>query len=87
MAFIGCSGIDADGGATSLNLPEADIKARMIAAAERTVLVADGSKVGQVHLAGFASVDEIGTVVTGPSAPAPELSRLRRSGVEIVQVE
>ncbi len=59
----------------------------MIAAAEHTVVVADGSKIGQVHLAAIAGVDEIGTVLTGPSAPAAEIARLRRRGVEVVQVE
>ena len=59
----------------------------MIAAAERTVVVADGSKIGQIHLAKVADVDEIGTVLTGPSAPVVELTRLRRGGVEVVQVE
>ena len=87
LAFIGCNGVDADRGVTNLNLPEAEVKARMIAAAERTVVVADGSKIGQVHLAKVADVGDIGTVLTGLSAPAVELSRLRRSGVEVVLVE
>ncbi len=87
LAFVGCNGVDADRGVTNLNLPEAEVKARMVAAAARTVVVADGSKIGQVHLAKVADIGEIGTVLTGPSAPAVELSRLRRSGVEVVQVE
>lgn len=87
LAFVGCNGIDAERGITNLNLPEAEIKARMIAAAERTVVVADGSKLGQVHLATIAAVDEIGTILTGPSAPAAEIARLRRRGVDVVQVE
>ena len=87
LAFLGCNGVDAEGGITNLNLPQAEIKARMVAAAERTVVVADGSKIGQIHLAKVADVDEIGTVLTGPSAPVVELTRLRRGGVEVVQVE
>jgi DeoR family transcriptional regulator of aga operon len=87
LAFIGCNGIDADRGVTNLNLPEAEVKARMVAAAARVVVVADGSKIGQVHLAKVADIDEITTVLTGPSAPAAEVARLRSSGVEVVQVE
>lgn len=87
LAFVGCNGVEAERGVTNLNLPEAEVKARMIAAAERSVVVADGSKIGQVHLAKVADIGEIGTVLTGPSAPAVELARLRRSGVEVVQVE
>ncbi|WP_372593706.1 DeoR/GlpR family DNA-binding transcription regulator [Actinotalea sp.] len=87
LAFLGCNGVDVDGGVTNLNLPEAEIKARMIAAAERAVVVADGSKLGQVHLAKVAGIEEISTVLTGPSAPAAEVERLRSSGVDVVQVE
>ncbi len=87
LGFIGCNGIDADHGITNLNLPEAEVKQRMIASAERAVVVADGSKLGQVHLGRIARLEDVHSVVTGPSAPAHELARLRRAGAEVVQVE
>lgn len=87
LGFIGCNGLDADHGVTNLNLPEAEIKHRMIAASERAVVVADGSKLGQVHLGRIARLEDVHSVVTGPSAPEHELARLRRAGTEVVQVE
>lgn len=87
LAFIGCNGIDADHGVTNLNLPEAEVKQRMIRAAERAVVVADGSKLGQIHLGRIARLEDVHTVVTGRSAPAHELARLSRAGAEVVQVE
>ncbi|WP_370525760.1 DeoR/GlpR family DNA-binding transcription regulator [Actinotalea sp. JY-7876] len=87
LGFIGCNGIDADRGITNLNLPEAEIKHRMIAASERAVVVADGSKLGQIHLGRIARLEDVHSVVTGPSAPDHELARLRRAGAEVVQVE
>ncbi|GGC08979.1 DeoR/GlpR family DNA-binding transcription regulator [Cellulomonas carbonis] len=87
LAVIGCNGVDAEHGVTNLNLPEAEIKQRMIAAADRTVVVADGSKLGQVHLGRIGSVRDVDTVVTGASAPAHELARLRRADVDVVRVE
>lgn len=86
MAVIGCNGIDPERGVTNLNLPEAEVKRRMVAAADRTVVVADGSKLGQAHLGRVAGIDEIDLVVTGPSAAPTELARLRGAGVPVEQV-
>lgn len=85
LAVIGCNGVDAEHGITNLNLPEADLKRRMVAVADRTVVVADGSKLGQVHLGRIAGLDEVQTVVTGASAPSAEIARLRRAGVEVIR--
>lgn len=87
LAILGCNGIDADHGLTNLNLPEAEVKQRMLGSAARVVVVADGSKLGQVHLGRVARVEEVHTVVTGVSAPLHEVERLRRAGVEVVRVE
>ncbi|HQY34495.1 DeoR/GlpR family DNA-binding transcription regulator [Actinotalea sp.] len=87
LGFIGCNGIDVEHGVTNLNLPEAEVKARMIAAAQRVVVTADGSKLGQVHLGRVAGLDEVDTLVTGPSAPVQEVVRLRRAGLDVLQVE
>ena len=87
LAFIGCNGVDAEQGVTNLNLPEAEVKQAMIASAERAVVVADGSKLGQVHLGRIGRLQDVDTIVTGPSAPAHEVARLRRGGVGVVKVE
>ena len=87
LVFIGCNGIDAVHGVTNLNLPEAEVKQKMIAAAERAVVVADGSKLGQVHLGRIGRLETVSTLITGHSAPAHEVQRLRRAGLEVVQVE
>ncbi|MCU1433187.1 MAG: Cro/Cl family transcriptional regulator [Actinotalea sp.] len=87
VGFIGCNGIDAVHGVTNLNLPEAEVKQRMIATAERTVVVADGSKLGQVHLGRIGRLEDVDLLVTGPSAPAHEVDQLRRGGLDVVQVE
>ncbi len=85
LAVLGCNGVDVEHGVTNLNLPEAEIKRRMAAVADRVVVVADGSKLGQVQLGRVIGLDQVHTVVTGASAPAAELTRLRRAGVEVVR--
>lgn len=85
LALLGCNGVDVDHGVTNVNLPEADVKRRMVAAAERTVLVADGTKVGQVHLGRFAALEDVSLLITGQSAGPGELARLRAAGLEVLQ--
>ena len=86
LAFIGCNGVHVVHGITNLNLPEAEMKRRMIKSAERSIVVADGSKLGQAHLGRVASLPEVGTVVTGSSADDRVVADLRRAGTEVVQV-
>jgi len=84
VAIIGCNGADASAGVTNINLPEAAIKRRMIAAATHTVVVADGSKMGRVHLGRVAAMSEVDLVVTGSSAPTAVLTELDASGTSVV---
>jgi DeoR family transcriptional regulator, aga operon transcriptional repressor len=82
--FLGCNGIDPKGGITNINLPEAEIKRRMLRAARRRIVVADGSKVGEVELAFLCSVDEIDLLITDSSANPTVLSALREYDLEVM---
>lgn len=84
IAFIGCNGVDAAGGVTNINLPEAAVKTRMLHASRRTVVVAHAAKLGQVHLGRICSIGEVHTLVTDAAAPAPLLAELRAAGPEIL---
>lgn len=82
--FLGCNGVDPNGGITNINLPEADLKRRMLQAARRRVVVADGSKVGEVELAHLCDVDEIDLLITDNSANPTMLDALREKNLEII---
>jgi DeoR family transcriptional regulator of aga operon len=86
IAFIGCNGVDASHGITNINLPEAEMKQRMLAAASRGIVLADGSKIGQVHLGRVADVSGVDGVITGDSARAPALAALRDAGLDVTRV-
>jgi DeoR family transcriptional regulator of aga operon len=83
IAFIGCNGIHADEGVTNINLPEAQIKSRMIGAAGRVVVVADGTKIGKVSVARIARMEDVDNLVTTASADEVELDRIRNLGVYV----
>lgn len=81
--FLGCNGVDPGAGVTNINLPEAAMKRRMIAAARRRFVVADGSKIGAVCLAPLCGIDDIDLLITGPSADAGVLDQLRDLALQI----
>jgi DeoR family transcriptional regulator, aga operon transcriptional repressor len=81
--LLGCNGVDAVGGVTNINLPEAEIKRRMLDVATRRIVLADGSKIGRVEVARLCSVDEIGLVITGASADPDVVVALRERECEV----
>ena len=81
--LLGCNGVDAVGGVTNINLPEAEIKRRMLDVATRRIVLADGSKIGRVEVARLCSVDEIDLVITGESADPDVVAALRERECEV----
>jgi DeoR family transcriptional regulator of aga operon len=81
--LLGCNGVDAEGGVTNVNLPEAEVKKRMIAAAGRRVVLADGSKIGAVELARLCPISEVDLVITGQSADPAAVEALEERGCEV----
>ena len=83
IAFIGCNGIHATGGVTNVNLPEAEIKSRVLARAKRRVLIADTTKLGRTDLAVIGSLDEFHTLVTAGVADSGVVEGLRAAGLTV----
>ncbi len=86
IAFVGCSGVDVEHGITNVNLPEAEVKTLMMASAVRTVVVADSSKLGRVHLGVVAGISHVDTIVTGSGADQQWLQRAEVAGATVVTV-
>ncbi|MEV1131538.1 DeoR/GlpR family DNA-binding transcription regulator [Agromyces sp. NPDC049794] len=83
LAFIGCNGVDPVHGVTNANLPEAAVKALMLRAAARSIVVADGSKLGEVHLGRIAPIDAFDELVTDAAAPLPLVAELEAVGLAV----
>jgi DeoR family transcriptional regulator of aga operon len=81
--FLGCNGVDVVGGVTNINLPEAEVKKRMLAVASWRVVLADGSKLGRVEVARLCDVGDIDLVLTGRSADPAVVDALRDRGCEV----
>ncbi len=83
LAFIGCDGIEAEAGVTNTSVADAEVKRLMMRAARRGVVVADGSKIGEVSLVHLYPLDELDLLITTRSAAGPALSRIESRGLAV----
>ncbi|MEF2074681.1 DeoR/GlpR family DNA-binding transcription regulator [Consotaella aegiceratis] len=83
IAFIGCNGVDHRRGITNSNIAEAEIKQAMIAAARRTVVLADHSKLGTVATAFVAGLAQADLLITDRGADPAIVDRLREAGLAV----
>jgi DeoR family transcriptional regulator, aga operon transcriptional repressor len=83
IAFVGCSGVDVKAGVTNINLPEADVKRRMIAAAARSIVVADGSKLGIAHHSRVVPVSDVDALITSSDADPRVVAKLELAGLSV----
>lgn len=82
--FLGVNAISAEGGAMAHHEGEADINRMMVERADRVVVIADGSKIGQRAFARICDTTRLHALITDSSAEATELDRLREAGVDVV---
>ncbi|WP_233205690.1 DeoR/GlpR family DNA-binding transcription regulator [Cryobacterium sp. Y82] len=82
-AVLGTDGISAAGGVTTHDETEARTNHAMVAKARRVIVVADGSKVGQVTFAKMADLSEIDDFVTDSSANPEALALIAESGIVV----
>jgi len=72
---------------TNVNLPEAEVKRAMLLSARRPVVVADGSKLGEVEVAKICDLSEVSLVVTDASADPSILADLAAAGCDVQVAE
>jgi DeoR family transcriptional regulator, fructose operon transcriptional repressor len=84
VAFLGANGITARHGFSTPDETEAATKQAMAHAAQRTVVLADSSKLGREHLVRFAAVEDVDALVTDSEADPDTVSALQDAGIEVV---
>lgn len=83
VAFLATNGIS-ERGCTTPDPAEAAVKRAMVAAADRTVLLADHSKFGQEHFVRFAELADLDVVVTDSGVEPADLLALQVADVEVL---
>ena len=82
MAFLGVSGLDVERGATCANEDEASINRQMAVRAERVVVVADGSKLGERAFAKICGIGEVDMLVTDERA---DTRPYEEAGIKVIR--
>jgi DeoR/GlpR family transcriptional regulator of sugar metabolism len=84
VLFLGVHGIHPRAGLTTPNVAEAETNGCLIAAAQRTVVVADHTKLGVVALAKIAPLSKVDVLVTDEQADEETLHEIELAGVRVV---
>lgn len=84
VVFLGTNGISVEHGLSTPDPEEAATKRALVAAARRTVVLADASKLGKEAPRRFAALDEVDVVVTDSGADRQQLDAVRGAGPEVV---
>ncbi|MEU6972196.1 DeoR/GlpR family DNA-binding transcription regulator [Kitasatospora aureofaciens] len=85
-AVVGCCGLSAADGLTAYDLDDATVKKAAMAAARRTVVAADASKLGRTAFAHVSPATLLHTLVTDSPVPADELAALETANITVKAV-
>lgn len=86
-AFQGADGIGADGSIYNSDLRLAAVDKIMRRVAQKSVVLADHTKVGMTALACSGTLADVGVFITDSRAPATALKRFARLGPQIITVK
>ena len=84
VAFLGTNGISVRHGFSTPDEAEAATKRAMVRAAQRSVVLADSSKLGREHLVRFAALEDVDALVTDAEADPAAVAELEQAGIEVV---
>ncbi|MFV0604925.1 MAG: DeoR/GlpR family DNA-binding transcription regulator [Niabella sp.] len=81
--FLGVDGIDPEFGLTTSNMMEAQLNRKMIAAAQKTIILADSTKFGKRGFGKICNIDEVDQIITDSGVPKHIIEKLTQQGIEI----
>jgi DeoR family transcriptional regulator of aga operon len=82
--FLGVDGFDTSHGLSTPNSDEAHLNQIMINMAKKVIVVADSRKFLRRRFAFIAPISSVHVVITDSSAREEDISRLEKSGVEVI---
>lgn len=85
VAFVGTNGLSVARGLTTPDRREAAVKRAMIAAARRTVVLADHTKVGNDVFARFGDLTDVDVVISDTGLDAETAAELEAAGPRVVR--
>jgi DeoR family transcriptional regulator of aga operon len=84
--FLGVDGLDLEYGCTTSNLMEANVNQYMMAAAQRTIVLADSSKFGRRGFGRICAFDKVHQIITDDKVSESYVNALESRGIEVTVV-
>lgn len=84
--FLGVDGIDFEYGLSTTSLEEAQLNQKMLASAQKTIVLADSSKFGKKGFARICRLDEIDEIITDKSISPSTVKKLEEFGIVVIIV-
>ena len=82
--FFGVDGIDLEHGITTSTIEEAQLTRRMMAAASKTIVLADSTKFGQRGFGRIGSLEDVDVIVTDAEVSEQISTALEEAGVDLI---
>lgn len=83
--FLSVTGLDAERGATSLEIEEALVYRKMLKQSKQVIAVADSTKLGRVGPAFICPSSDIHTLITDSGASADAVAPFERHGIRVIR--
>ncbi|WMN06373.1 DeoR/GlpR family DNA-binding transcription regulator [Marivirga arenosa] len=84
--YLSVDGISLEHGFTTSNMMEAHLNAKMIAAVQKTIVLADASKFGKKGFGKICNLEDVDQIITNKSASKQYISALESKGIEVTLV-
>ena len=84
--FLGVDGIDIDFGVTTTHVMEAQLNRKMIAAAQKTIVLADSSKFGKRGFGKICGLEDVEQIITDRGISDHMVETLKGMGIEVTIV-
>ncbi|MFC5401265.1 DeoR/GlpR family DNA-binding transcription regulator [Cohnella soli] len=81
--ILSSDGISSEFGVTTYHHLEAELNRQMIARVDKTILVADYTKIGRANFSRIESIDKIDCLITNDNANKNEIEGMKEKGVEV----
>lgn len=82
--YLGVDGIDFEYGITTTDLREAELNQKMMAAAQKTIVLADSSKFGRRGFAKIGNLEDVDLIITDSNVPDSVVRKLEELGIELI---
>ena len=84
--FLGVDGIDFDYGLSTTSLEEAQLNKKMLASAQKVIVLADSTKFGKKSFAKICEVNDINEIITDSGISSSNKNKLEERGIKVTVI-